>query len=320
MTDILKSTLPTDTLKKFLTTDKSTRIQALHLSHAWQTGLAHQDLPPVVIRLLGELAAASVLLAGNIKFDGSVVLQLQGNGPVRLIMVECTAALGLRATAHLRDEMPIPENSTLQQLMNPDGLGRFTVLLDPAAEQAGASTYQGIVPLEGETVAAVLEHYMKHSEQLDTRLWLAADADACGGLLLQRMPGEPDATGTPQDSDSAQATWEHCQALAATIKTPELLASGNPDALIHKLFWEDDLLAFPEQDIRWHCPCTRERVANMLRSLGRPEVESILEEQGHVHIACNFCGKPYDFDAVDCATLFIDPDDMMPAPGSRSVH
>ncbi|WP_298015461.1 Hsp33 family molecular chaperone HslO [uncultured Castellaniella sp.] len=308
-----------DFLKKYLTADHSTRIQTLRLEEAWRTGLAHQDLPPLIVGLLGELAAAAVLLAGNIKFDGSVVLQLQGNGPVRLIMVECTAALELRATAHLRESAVVPEAATLQSLLNADGQGRFTVLLDPAGRQEGATPYQGIVPLEGDTVAATLEHYMKHSEQLDTRLWLAADDRHCAGLLLQRMPGRTAADGTPIPADTAEATWTHCQALADTLKPAELLADA-PDALIRKLFWEDDLLAFPDQPVRWHCPCNRQRVADMLRSLGQAEVDSILAEQGRVHIACNFCGKPYDFDAVDCAGLFLDTPEQRPAPGSDSIH
>jgi len=308
-----------DLLKKYLTADHSTRIQTLRLDQAWQTGLSHQDLPARVVTLLGELAAASVLLAGNIKFDGSIVLQLQGNGPVRLIMVECTSALELRATAHVLEPAAISDAATLQSLMNADGQGRFTVLLDPAGHQEGATAYQGIVPLEGDTVAIALEYYMQHSEQLDTRLWLAADAGQCAGLLLQRMPGKTAADGAPVPPETAEATWTHCQALADTLKPAELLANA-PDALIHKLFWEDDLLAFPDQPARWHCPCNRDRVADMLRGLGQAEIDSILAEQGHVHIACNFCGRPYDFDAVDCAGLFLDTAEQQPAPGSDSIH
>ncbi|MGB6242507.1 MAG: Hsp33 family molecular chaperone HslO [Castellaniella sp.] len=309
-----------DLLKKYLTTDHSTRIQILRLDESWRTGLAHQDLPPRVAGLLGELAAAAVLLASNIKFDGSVVLQLQGNGPVRLIMVECTADLALRATAHVQESATIPDDaSSLQALLNTDGQGRFTVLLDPAGRQEGSTAYQGIVPLEGDTVAQALEYYMKHSEQLDTRLWLAADQTQCAGLLLQRMPGHTAADGVPGSSDTADATWAHCQALADTLKPAELLADTS-EALIHKLFWEDDLLAFPDQAVRWHCPCTRERVAGMLRGLGQAEIDSILAEQGHVHIACNFCGKPYEFDAVDCASLFLKPAEHLQAPGSSSIH
>ncbi|CDM23614.1 Hsp33 family molecular chaperone HslO [Castellaniella defragrans] len=308
-----------DILKKYLTADRGTRIQALRLTQAWRTGLAHQDLPPVLVGLLGELAAASALLAGNIKFDGSVVLQLQGNGPVRLIMVECTSTLDLRATAHLRDDAAPPADATLQDLLNADGQGRFMVMLDPANRQAGAAAYQGIVPLEGDTVAAVLEHYMKHSEQLDTRLWLAADAQVCAGLLLQRMPGEAGPAGAQERSDAAEASWEHCATVADTLGREELRTTDT-DTLIRRLFWEDDLLVFPERSVRWHCPCSRERVAAMLRTLGRGEVEDILAEQGHVHIACNFCGRPYDFDAVDCAALFTDAGGSLQAPGSDTLQ
>lgn len=307
----------TDTLKKYLTTDHSTRLQTLQLSESWQTGLAHQHLPAQVISLLGELSAAAVLLAGNIKFDGSIVLQLQGNGPVRLIMVECTSALALRATAHLREDMSIPISNSLQTLLNPDGKGRFTVLLDPSNSPEGTPAYQGIVPLEGDSVAQALEYYMRHSEQLETRLWLAADTQRCTGLLLQRMPGAT----TPDDDaiPSSDTTWSHCQTLADTLKPAELL-SDNPDTLMHKLFWEDDLLTFPEQSVRWHCPCTRERVADMLHTLGQAEIQSILVEQGQVHINCNFCGKPYEFDPIDCAALFLDEAEQQPAPGSDSIH
>jgi molecular chaperone Hsp33 len=308
-----------DTLKKYLTADRGTRIQTLRLTQAWRTGLAHQNLPPVLVGLLGELAAASALLAGNIKFDGSIVLQLQGNGPVRLIMVECTSTLDLRATAHLREDATPASDATLQDLLNADGQGRFMVMLDPSGRQAGATAYQGIVPLEGDTVAAVLEHYMKHSEQLDTRLWLAADAQACAGLLLQRMPGESAPSGATEQSEAADAAWTHCATLADTLGTDELRTTDS-DTLIRRLFWEDDLLVFPEQAVRWHCPCSRERVAGMLRTLGREEVEDILAEQGLVHIACNFCGQPYDFDAVDCAALFTSDSDALQAPGSDTLH
>jgi molecular chaperone Hsp33 len=160
---------------------------------------------------------------------------------------------------------------------------------------------------------------MKHSEQLDTRLWLAADAQACAGLLLQRMPGESAPSGTAERSEAADAAWTHCATLADTLDKEELRTTDS-DTLIRRLFWEDDLLVFPEQTVRWHCPCSRERVAGMLRTLGRQEVEDILAEQGHVHIACNFCGQPYDFDAVDCAALFTGGADTLQAPGSDTLH
>src|SRR5690606_31827297 len=178
----------TDLLKKYLFQDHSVRVQAVRLDEAWRTGLAHQSHPPCVQRLLGELTAAAVLLASNIKFDGSLVLQLQGDGPVALIVVECTSDLTIRATASLREGLSVPRDGNLQSLLNSQGQGRFIVVLDPQRKNAAMQPYQGVVPLEGDSVAQVLEHYMRNSEQLDTRLWLAADAHHTAGLLLQRMP------------------------------------------------------------------------------------------------------------------------------------
>ncbi len=300
-----------DTLHKYLALDHATRVQAVRLTDTWRTGLAHQDHPPVLQRLMGELSAAAVLLAGNIKFNGSVVLQLQGNGPVRLIVVECTTDLGLRATAHVREDAGIPDDGTLQTLLNADGQGRFMVMLDPERRETGAPAYQGIVPLEGETVADALEHYMRNSEQLDTRMWLAADERHCAGFLLQRLP---EAGGRAAES-AEEPSWDRFVALAETLQAAELL-DEDTDTLIHRLFWQDELRMFEPQAVRWHCPCSRDRVANMLRTLGRAEIDSILSEQEQVRIACNFCGKPYVFDAVDCAMLFTDGPQPPQEPGT----
>lgn len=297
--------MSTDTLKKYLSPDRTTRVQITNLTESWRTGLAHQHYPPAVQTLLGELAAAAVLLAGNIKFNGSTVLQLQGNGPVHLIVVECTSDMGIRATAHLREGAQIEPDSTLQDLLNTDGQGRFMVILDPAKKQAGMPAYQGIVPLDGDTVALVLESYMRNSEQLDTHLWLAADAEHCAGLLLQRLPDE----GGRADDTLVEPCWLRFVHLADTLKGDELLALDS-DTLIHRLFWQEDLLAFDPLSIRWQCSCTRERVSRMLRTLGREEIDSILAEQGQVEVSCNFCGKPYVFDAVDCARLVIEAPDI----------
>ncbi|NYT35630.1 Hsp33 family molecular chaperone HslO [Allopusillimonas soli] len=289
-----------DLFKKYLVQDHSTRIQAVRLTEAWQTGLAHQHFPSCVQSLLGELASAAVLLASNIKFDGTLVLQLQGGGPVALIVVECTSALTIRATATLREGKTVPEHGTLQTLLNADGQGRFSVVLDPG-KKAGMAPYQGIIPLQGDTVALVLEDYMRNSEQLDTRLWLAADAQHSAGLLLQRLP---DHGGHAQQTAGAE-TWNRLKQLAATLKHDELLALDS-DEVIHRLFWQEALEPFEPQAVRWYCPCTRERVAGMLRTLGQQEIQEILAQEGNVEIVCNFCGKPYHFDAVDCAGLFVE--------------
>ena len=315
----------TDIFKKYLMADNSARIQAVRLESSWQTGLAHQSYPECIRNLLGELSAAAVLLATNIKFQGSVVLQLQGDGPVSLIVVECTSELTYRATVSLRDPELVPAEGTLQSLLNANGSGRFTVLLDPG-RKADMAPYQGIVPMEGDSVAEVLEAYMRNSEQLDTRMWLAADGTRACGLLLQRLPdaggiltddGEAGQGGTHGSLAEVRAeSWNRICHLAATVSPLELLETDT-NALIHRLFWEETLLELESRPLIWHCPCTRNRVANMLRMLGSHEIESLLEEREKVSVSCNFCGKPYEFDAVDCASLFVK---NLDENGSQTLH
>lgn len=293
----------TDQLKKYLLEDRSVRVQAVRLTDTWKAVQANHDYPPAITHLLGELVAASTLLAANIKFDGSLVLQIQGDGPIALLVVECRSDLSLRATVKVREGHDVPTDGDMQSLLNPGGNGRFVVVLDPQHKVPGQQAYQGIVPLEGETVAEALQHYMKASEQLDTRLWLAADADHAAGMLIQRLPHHGGSDTTTLSEQAATETWDRATALATTLKRDELLTT-EIDTLIHRLFWEETLVAFDPLPVRWHCPCTRERVANMLRSLGQAEVDDILAERGQVDVACDFCGKPYVFDAVDCAALF----------------
>jgi molecular chaperone Hsp33 len=152
-------------------------------------------------------------------------------------------------------------------------------------------------------VAEVLETYMRNSEQLETRLWLASDSHQCVGLLLQRLPRQGGVLA--EQNTSPNETWERATLLANTVTYEELLALDT-DTLVHRLFWEEHLVAFQPQNVEWHCPCTRERVAKMLRMLGRAEIASILSEKEKVEVSCNFCGKPYEFDPIDCAGLFID--------------
>lgn len=293
----------TDQLKKYLLEDRSVRVQAVRLTDTWKAVQANHDYPPVITHLLGELVAASTLLAANIKFDGSLVLQIQGDGPIALLVVECRSDLSLRATVKVREGHDLPAEGNMQSLLNPGGNGRFIVVLDPQRKVPGQQTYQGIVPLEGDTVAEALQHYMKASEQLDTRFWLAADAEHAAGMLIQRLPFHGGSDAPLLTEQAAAETWDRTVALATTLKHDELLAT-DIDTLIHRLYWEETLVAFDPQPVRWHCPCTRDRVASMLRSLGEEEVNDILAERGQVDVSCDFCGKPYSFDAVDCATLF----------------
>jgi molecular chaperone Hsp33 len=302
----------TDHLKKFLSEDRSVRIESVHMQQAWKAAQAHHSYPPAVAALLGELVAASTLLAATLKFDGSLLLQLQGDGAIALMVVECRADMSIRATVKLR-ERALPIQRDLQSLLNPGGTAKFIVVLDPPKNTLGRQAYQGIVPLEGETIAEALEQYMLRSEQLDTRIWLAANTEYCSGLLLQRLPLQ----GGNQQAEvsSAEESWQRTQRLAETLSPKEML-EVTQDTLLHRLFWEETLLTFEAKPITWQCSCTRERVADMLRMLGRDEVQDILETQGKIEVACEFCGQPYLFDGVDSAMLF-----QPLAPGSdQSVH
>ncbi len=301
-----------DTLKKFLFEDHSVRIETVRLGDAWTAAQAHHVYPPAVASLLGELVAASTLMAANLKFDGSLLLQLQGDGAVALMVVECRANLSIRATVKLR-ERPVPDDGTLQTLVNPGGTAKFIVVLDPPKDTPGRQAYQGVVPLEGDSIAQALEQYMLRSEQLHTRIWLAADRTYCAGVLLQRLPVQG-GIDSAQES-AAQESWDRACHLAETLKHDELLETDQ-NTLVHRLFWEETLLAFEPRPVTWKCSCTHDRVADMLRMLGRAEVDDILQEQGKIDVACEFCGKPYSFDKVDALTLF----EPLATPGNQALH
>jgi molecular chaperone Hsp33 len=289
-----------DLLKKYLFADRTVRIESVNMAATWQAAQAHQQYPDAIARLLGELVAASTLLAATLKFDGSLLLQMQGDGAIALMVAECRADLSVRATVKLRNR-PIPEQGDLQSLLNPNGGARFIVVLDPPRDTPGRQAYQGIVPLEGETIAQALEHYMLRSEQLTTRIWLAADKKQCAGLLLQRMPGSGGVHQTK--SSHAEESWQRALALGETLTSRELLHT-NQEVLLERLFWEESLLGFEPQAVTWQCSCTSSRVTDMLKMLGRAEVEDIIAEQGKVEVACEFCGKPYIYDPIDAMSLF----------------
>lgn len=305
-----------DQLTKYLFADRSVRLQTVDLDAAWQAMQQGHDYPPAIGRLLGELVAASLLLSANLKFDGTLALQLQGDGDVRLIVVECRSNLDVRATVKLREDAEVGEDAGLQALVNPGGAGRFTVVLDPQHRQPSQAPYQGIVPLVGDTVADVLEHYMASSEQLQTRLWLAADPQRTMGLLLQRLPNEG---GQGTEGEEPEETWNRALHLAQTLKREEMLQTPAP-TLVHRLFWQEELTAFDPLPSRFHCPCNREKVANVLRVLGQAEVEDILAESGEVEVKCDYCLTAYRFDPVDCAEVFASNDPVSVRHKSGNTH
>jgi len=298
-----------DTLRRFVFERYPFRGQLVHLGPAWKAMMEHHDYPDQVRDTLGEAVAAAALLASTLKFHGLLTLQLRGAGPMHLMLVECTDGLAVRAVARFREP---PATMDLREL---SGHGTLTVTV----ENEGASNrYQGIVPLAGESMSDCLREYFESSEQLPTRLWLHADGENVSGLLLQRLPVTSKPTGILESGggvapeDEVEDAWLRVQLVADTVTGAEL-AELDDKKLLRRLFNEDDVRMFESTPVFFRCRCSRERVENMLRALGRDEVDSVIAEFGQVEVRCEFCSRAYRLDAVDCAALFSGPG--APAPG-----
>jgi molecular chaperone Hsp33 len=317
-------------LTKFLFEGLPVRGMLVRLTDSWQEVLARRQAvgayPPEVRVLLGEMAAAGVLMQGNIKFNGALVLQVFGDGPVKLTVAEVQPDLAFRTTAKVVGE--VPAGAQLEALVNVHGQGRCAITLDPKDRLPGQQPYQGVVPLHGDQreplqrVEQVLEHYMLQSEQLDTRLVLAADDHTAAGLLIQRLPvqgeGNLEGQGARNEDDIGLSEgFNRIAMLAATLTREELLTLSTATVL-HRLFWEETLRVFEPQRPRFACTCSSERVRGMLRGLGREESDSLIAERGQVEVGCEFCGAQYRFDAVDVGEMFTPGRDQ--PPGSREVQ
>ncbi len=289
-----------DTLQKFMIDQSLVRGELVEITDTWQQIQSRRQYPRAVKTMLGEMLSAAALLSANLKFNGAIILQIHGDGPVQLLVVECDADLKLRAMAKLREDATVEDDATLQQLVNLHGEGRFAITLDPNDKMPGQQAYQGIVALDGDSVATVIENYMLRSEQLDTRLWLAADDTVSRGLLLQKLPAEG-GTDVPVADDND--TWDRSVMLASTLSQNELL-STDIMTLLQRLYWEESIRVFEPRHPVFQCSCSRERVGNMLKMLGQEEIDSALEELGQLAVDCEFCGQHYGFDKVDCTQLF----------------
>lgn len=305
-----------DLLNKYLFEDLSVRVQTVNLTQTWQDICEHQEFEPVLRNLLGELSAAAVLLASNIKQEGTLILQLHGQGPIQLLVVECNEDLQLRATMNVRQDFAIKSTDTFRDLINFNGQGRFSVWFDPANRQKDQQPYQGIVPIEGDSVAQVLQNYMRTSEQIDSQFHLAANADKASGLLIQRIPYTGGTHSISQEE--ANETWERAKILCQTIHSEEQL-SIDEETLVSRVFYEEQLRTYEPDPISAFCSCSKERVGATLKMLGRDEVESILEEMGQVEVRCHFCGKPYIFDPIDSAQLFM-PDSQVIQDDNKNIN
>ncbi|MEK1906787.1 MAG: Hsp33 family molecular chaperone HslO [Pseudomonas sp.] len=280
-----------DFTQRFLFDDSDVRGELVSLGQSYQHVLAKHSYPQPVAQLLGEMLAAAALLVGTLKFDGLLILQVRSSGAVPLLMIECSSEREVRGIAHYHAEQ-IGADAGLRELM-PDGVLALTV--DPRQGQR----YQGIVDLDGETLADCLSNYFATSEQLSTRFWLHADGQRARGLLLQQLPVD-----RLPDADEREASWQHVLTLANTLTAEELLGLDN-ETVLHRLYHEDTVRLFEPQALCFRCSCSRERSSRALISLGEPDAMALLaEHDGQVVIDCQFCNERYAFDAADVTQLF----------------
>jgi molecular chaperone Hsp33 len=321
-------------LHKFLFEGLPVRGILVQLTDVWQEILkrraANLDTgayPEPVRHLLGEMTAAAVLMQSNIKFNGALVMQIFGDGPLKLAVVEVQPNLNVRATAKVVGDLDGAQ--TLSTMVNVKNEGRCAITLDPLTKLPGQQPYQGVVPLfddrrnKLDKFSEVLQHYMLQSEQLDTTLVLAADDKTAAGLLIQRLPikGEGNlaakASMADEDEIGRNEDYNRISILAASLKNEELLQL-DADTILRRLFWEEKLIRLETLAPIFACSCSRDRVSNMIRSLGADEVDSILSERNDVEVGCDFCGQQYRFDAVDAAQIFTSADKQV--PGSSAIQ
>jgi molecular chaperone Hsp33 len=273
-----------DTLRRFVFEGAGVRGTLVQLDASWQAVLERHPYPRAVQAPLGQSLAAVMLLSSTIKFDGTLILQVEAEGPLRTLVAQATDQRTLRGLARWEGE--VPDGASLDDTF---GAGRLVL----TASAPGGERYQGVVALEGESLAGALESYFAQSEQLPTRLWLTADGKRAAGLLLQRLPG---AAG---DEDA----WPRTAMLADTLRDAELLQLGAED-LLRRVFHEETVRLFEPEPVAFRCGCSRERVEGLLRALGRAEVDEALDAQGAIEVTCEFCNRLYRIDAVDAAALW----------------
>jgi molecular chaperone Hsp33 len=279
-----------DFVQRFHFTDSPVRGELVQLDASVSEVLDRHDYPPRIASLLAEAMAACVLLASTLKFEGAMILQARGDGPLETLMVECNHRKEIRAIAQISDHWTA-ESSFLPftELL---GNGQLAITVDPENGQR----YQGIVPLDSDSLSTCLERYFEQSEQLPTRIWLAAGDDNAAGLLLQVMPGH--------DHDDDADIWPRLCQLTDTIKPDELLDLPATE-ILYRLYHEELVELHEEEDVRFLCNCSRERTEQVLLSLGKEELRSIIEEQGVVDISCQFCNQQYRFDPIDIEQLIL---------------
>jgi molecular chaperone Hsp33 len=259
----------------------------IQLERSWHRMLLGHDYEQPVLETLGQSAAASALIAQSLKFDGSITLQISGDGPLAMLVVQCTSKLELRGMASAG---PLDEDLAFPDLVNK---ARCAITVDAGAMER---PYQGIVEVSGDSLADSIEHYYARSAQVPSHLQLVSDSRCCGGILLQQMPS----AGDPAADD-----WRRVGLLASTLGLRDVEGGVGPD-LLTRLFAEDDLRVFRPRETVFRCRCTDRRAEDVLKLLGKEETAEVLEEQGRIEVTCEYCGHVRTFDSIDIESLFAD--------------
>jgi len=290
-----------DLLNRFIFDDCDIRGELVTLGSSYRDILSHNNYPPAIQILLGEFLAAVSLLSSTLKFDGMIILQARGDGAISTIMAECNNHSNIRGIVRLNDAVELtPElaqNGSMQELL---GNGVLVITIEPKRAENFAGKlerYQGIVPLERETLAGCLEDYFQQSEQLATRFWLAADYQHSSGFLIQALPQQ-----LKTNAEDNKNHWETIETLADTI-TPEELLNLDHEQILYRLFHEQPVRVFEPTAVKFACSCSRERSESALLSLGKPEIEELLIEKGSINIDCQFCNQHYHFSPEDVRIL-----------------
>jgi molecular chaperone Hsp33 len=285
-----------DSLHRFVFERSRVRGELVQLDAAWQAVLARHRYPDAVRQPLGEALVSVLLLTATLKLEGSLILQAQGEGPIRTLVAQATHQGTVRGLARWDGEI---EQGDLRRLF---GNGHLALTINAK----NRDRYQGIVPLEGAGIGAALEGYFASSEQLPSRFWLAVSEKRAVGMMLQRLPGQT------EDEDD----WNRAVILADTVQPHELLQQSTPD-LLRRLFHEEDLRLFEPEPVAFRCGCSRTRVADNLRALGRHEIDDIIADQGEIEVTCEFCNRGYRFDTVDARSLFTGVVNAAPSPAQH---
>jgi molecular chaperone Hsp33 len=273
-----------DRLFRFLFEDIGVRGEMVSLDASWQAALSMHDYPEAVAGQLGQALVSSLLLSATLKFKGSLILQVKGSGPIKMLVAQSSDRQTVRGMAHWEGQVERGELSSLF------GDGRLVLTIKPDEDKA----YQGIVALEGESISDSIQTYFRQSEQLNTRFWFAVDGQRAVGLMLQELPAQ----------HGEEVDWKRVEMLADTITEKELLELPVTE-IIYRLFHEEAVRLYDPEPVSFRCDCSREKLESSLIALGKEELLAILEEKGAIEADCDFCNRHYHFDAIDVERLFV---------------